>query len=361
MRLNVVKLILMLYTSLLMGSCTHSVESKSTFQEKRNVSEAMLVVHDTTWVEIIRRSKESWKALISENQYQITREHGTEPPFSHPYNNLHEKGIFYCADCQNPLFASNTKFDSGTGWPSFWKPYHSRSVKLTEDRSFGMIRNEVSCARCGAHLGHVFDDGPAPTGLRYCMNGLSLKFQKELITTKLEKAIFAQGCFWCVEEIFESLKGVKAVVSGYAGGKEVNPTYEEVGRGSTDHAEAVEVTYDPSVITYQQLLKVFFNAGDPTQVNGQGPDHGTQYRSIIFYKDAQQKNQIEAYMQELSASGRFTKPLSVQLLPQLPFYLAESYHQDYVKNHPETPYVIHVSIPRYRRAIQYFPELLKSK
>ncbi len=345
-------------TGFFIAACTHPVATP-TDETGFRASPATWVVHDTTWTENIRRTNAEWKSLLSAAQYRITREHGTEPPFSHPYNKVHEKGIFYCADCENPLFASETKFESGTGWPSFWKPYHRRSVKLTEDRSLGMVREEVSCARCGAHLGHVFDDGPAPTGLRYCMNGLSLKFQKEMLTTKLEKAVFAQGCFWCVEEIFESLKGVKDVVSGYAGGAEPNPTYEEVGSGNTTHAESVEVTYDPSVISYSQLLKVFFHAGDPTQVNGQGPDRGTQYRSIIFYKNTAQKSQIESYMQQLTASGKFKKPLSVQLLPEMPFYKAESYHQDYVRQHSDNPYVINVSIPRYRNAIRHFPELLR--
>lgn len=174
-----------------------------------------------------------------------------------------------------------------------------------------------------------------------------------------EKIVVAQGCFWCVEEIFEAVKGVKEVVSGYSGGTEKNPTYEEVGGGSTSHAEAVEITYNPEEITYEQLLKVYFNSGDITQVNGQGPDHGRQYRSVIFYNDATQKEQVENYIKNLAASGKYSRKIAVEVAPFTKFYPAEEYHQDFVKRNPNQGYVRGVSVPRYKKAIQNFPELLK--
>ncbi|MFM9948010.1 MAG: peptide-methionine (S)-S-oxide reductase MsrA [Saprospiraceae bacterium] len=174
-----------------------------------------------------------------------------------------------------------------------------------------------------------------------------------------EKIVVAQGCFWCVEEIFEAVKGVKEVVSGYAGGTEENPTYEEVGGGSTSHAEAVEITYNPEEISYEQLLKVYFNSGDITQVNGQGPDHGRQYRSIVFYNDGAQKKQVEDYIKNLEASGKYSRKIAVEIAPLSIFYPAEDYHQDFVKRNPNQGYVRGVSVPRYKKAIQNFPELLK--
>ncbi|NUO01155.1 MAG: peptide-methionine (S)-S-oxide reductase MsrA [Saprospiraceae bacterium] len=175
----------------------------------------------------------------------------------------------------------------------------------------------------------------------------------------LEKIVVAQGCFWCVEEIFEAVKGVKSVVSGYSGGTEKNPTYEEVGSGSTSHAEAVEITYNPAEVSYEQLLKVYFNSGDITQVNGQGPDHGRQYRSIIFYNNDEQKKQVEAYIKKLEASGKYPAGIAVEVTPFTKFYPAEDYHQDFVKLNPNQGYVRAVSVPRFKKAIQHFPELLK--
>ncbi len=175
----------------------------------------------------------------------------------------------------------------------------------------------------------------------------------------LEKVVFAQGCFWCVEEIFEKVKGVTDVVSGYSGGTEKNPTYEQVGSGSTSHAESVEITYNPEEITYAQLLKVYFNSGDITQVNGQGPDHGRQYRSIIFYNNEEQHKEVLAYIQQLEASGKYSKKIAVEVTPFTKFYPAEGYHQDFVKLNPNQGYVRAVSIPRYQKAIRNFPELLK--
>lgn len=175
----------------------------------------------------------------------------------------------------------------------------------------------------------------------------------------LEKIVVAQGCFWCVEEIFEAVKGVKSVVSGYSGGTEKNPTYEEVGSGSTSHAEAVEITYNPAEVSYEQLLKVYFNSGDITQVNGQGPDHGRQYRSIIFYNNDEQKKQVEAYIKKLEASGKYPAGIAVEVTAFAKFYPAEDYHQDFVKLNPNQGYVRAVSVPRFKKAIQHFPELLK--
>ena len=124
----------------------------------------------------VKLTDDQWKKLLPPDVYNVTRQAGTEAPFSHPYAEMHDKGTFYCADCGLPLFSSNTKFDSGTGWPSFWAPLSKSAVSDLTDHSLGMARTEVRCSRCGAHLGHVFDDGPKPTGLRYCMNGLALKF-----------------------------------------------------------------------------------------------------------------------------------------------------------------------------------------
>ena len=177
----------------------------------------------------------------------------------------------------------------------------------------------------------------------------------------LDTATFASGCFWCVEAIFESLTGVKEAVSGYSGGHTKNPSYEEVSAHNTGHTEAVQVFYDPKLITYQTLLEVYFASQDPTQVNGQGPDRGDSYRSVIFYHDAAERDQAEADKKQLDASGKFSKPIAVIIEPLKVFYMAEEYHQNYEKHHPENPYVQNVSVPRLKRMQAQFPKLLKAQ
>jgi peptide-methionine (S)-S-oxide reductase len=178
--------------------------------------------------------------------------------------------------------------------------------------------------------------------------------------SKYETAYFASGCFWCVEAIFESVKGVKEVVSGYAGGKQKNPTYEDVGYGKTDHAEAVEVYYDPKEISFTELVQVFFGSHDPTQLNRQGPDRGRQYRSIAFYKTDEQKKIIEEYMLALTNQNEYGgEPITTEVTPFTVFYKAESYHQDYEKNNPNNSYIKNVSVPRLNRFKENFGDYLK--
>lgn len=176
---------------------------------------------------------------------------------------------------------------------------------------------------------------------------------------KYETAYFASGCFWCVEAIFESVKGVKEVVSGYAGGKEKNPTYEQVGRGLTSHAEAVEVYYDPKEITFIELVQVFFGSHDPTTLNRQGPDRGPQYRSVAFYKNEEEKKIIDTYIAALKEQQIYDAPIVTEVTKFSKFYDAEDYHQDYEKRNPNNSYIRNVSIPRLNRFKQNFPEYLK--
>lgn len=176
-----------------------------------------------------------------------------------------------------------------------------------------------------------------------------------------ETAYFASGCFWCVEAVFESVKGVKEVVSGYAGGMETNPTYEEVSYGKTSHAEAVQVLYDPKIVAFETLVKVFFGSQDPTTLNKQGPDKGTQYRSIAFYQNNVEMKIINDYIAKLEEEKVYSAPIVTEVRPYNNFYKAEDYHQDYEKNHPDNPYIKNVSIPRLKEFQKKFPELLKKQ
>jgi len=181
----------------------------------------------------------------------------------------------------------------------------------------------------------------------------------EIQNSKLKTAYFASGCFWCVEAIFESVKGVDEVVSGYAGGSEKNPTYNQVAAGRTSHAEAVKVFYDPNKVSFLQLLDAYYGSHDPTALNYQGPDYGSQYRSIAFYQNETEKSLINEYIKALKASGVYKKPIVTEVLPFSIFYEAEEYHQDFERKNPNNRYILNVSIPRLKRFQRLFPELLK--
>ncbi len=177
--------------------------------------------------------------------------------------------------------------------------------------------------------------------------------------SKYSQATFAAGCFWHEEALFESVKGVQEAISGYAGGNTKNPTYEEMETGTTGHAETVNVYYDSSVITYPTLLKIYFAAQDPTSVNGQAPDFGTQYRSILFYRNNSEKLLAENYIKQLTASGKYKKPIAVQVVPFTKLWQAEDYHQDFIQHNPDQGYVQAVSIPEIKKFQKEYPQLIK--
>ena len=351
---------LKLITSCFLLICLNACAQKSTKPEANSSpkSSDAVINLDTNWTEKIVKTNDEWKKELTSSQYYILREHGTERPNSSPLNKVKEKGTFVCAGCKNPLFASETKFDSGTGWPSFFQYLSSKSVSVSVDNSLGMSRDEVTCQRCGGHLGHVFNDGPNPTGLRYCMNGEAMQFvAAQTPLSDLSVATFAGGCFWCTETIFESIKGVTEVISGYSGGEEPNPTYENVGAGRTGHAEAFEVYYDPKVISYKDLVRVFFASIDPTIVNGQGPDRGKQYRTIAFYRNEEEKTIIDQKIKDIALE--YNKPIATQVVPFSKFWEAEAYHQDFVKLNPNQGYVRAESIPRRERTLAKVKDLVK--
>ena len=269
-------------------------------------------------------TKDYFSHLTPEQQH-ILKDKGTESPFTGEYNEHFEAGIFICRACKNPLYESNTKFNSGCGWPSFDDEIKG-AINRYEDLSSGRIRTEICCSNCDGHLGHVFaGEQITEKDTRHCVNSLSIRFKPY---SQLQKATFGAGCFWSVEKLFKATEGVYLASVGYMGGTTDLPTYKEVCSGTTNHAEVIDLYFNAKKVSYITLLNLFWENHNPTTLNRQGADNGTQYRSVVFYHNEQQQEDAEQSKKE--QQQHWQQEIVTQITPSSTFYRAEEYHQNYL-------------------------------
>jgi peptide methionine sulfoxide reductase msrA/msrB len=278
---------------------------------------------------------------LSDQEEQIICYGKTESPNSGIYNDFDKEGVFLCKRCDAPLYLSKDKFSSGCGWPSFDEEIQG-AIKKTPDLDGS--RTEIKCNHCDAHLGHVFSgEKLTERNIRHCVNSLSLSFISILTEKGYERAFFAGGCFWGVEYLMKTIRGVISTSVGYMGGTVINPTYNEVCSDSTGHAEVVEVVFDREIVDYETIAKAFFEIHDPSQEGGQGPDRGFQYRSAIFYLGKKQQEIAEKLIEQLKKSGIH---IATELAAASNFYEAEDIHQDYYEKTGKKPYC-HLRVKRF--------------
>lgn len=291
---------------------------------------------------------------LTPEEEKVMLYNGTEQPFTGEYNDFFVEGTYLCRRCDAPLYKSDAKFHSDCGWPSFDQEIPG-AVRKSLDADG--VRTEITCVNCGGHLGHVFEgEGITPSDTRHCVNSLSLKFVPKY---KREIAVFGGGCFWCTEAIFSMLNGVVSVKPGYAGGTTVNPNYESVSMGNTGHVEVIKIEFDPAVIPYRDLLDVFFHTHNPTTMNQQGADTGTQYRSIILYTSEEQKVAAENFVSDLENSGKFKDFIVTEIEPLDKFYEAEDYHKNYFEKNIGAPYCQMVISPKLTKLREKYKAKLK--
>ncbi len=316
------------------------------------VTLSFLIINNTFSQEL--KITHSMNNKLTDLQKYVTQHDGTEKPFENEYWNNKEDGIYVDVVSGEALFSSKDKFDSKTGWPSFTKPIKEREVVKKIDNKFGMSRVEARSRSANSHLGHIFNDGPKEKGgMRYCINSAALRFiaKKDLEkegygqflslfkknhedTNSYEKAILSGGCFWGMEELIGKLDGIIDIKTGYIGGSVENPSYELISTGLTGHAESIKITFDPAKISYEKILRFFFQIHDATTLNKQGNDLGTQYRSAIFYLNDKQKKIAQDLIKKANKSGIFPGEIVTKVTKATKFYDAEDYHQDYLEKNP---------------------------
>jgi len=344
---NTLKILGIIITTFLALSCTEQSISKVNPKNKK--------------VGLNAKDKASALKKLSPLQFRVTQKDDTEPPFKNKYWDNKRDGIYVDVVSGEALFSSKEKYKSGTGWPSFYDTIAKKNIILKKDSKLFITRTEVRSKNADSHLGHLFKDGPKPTGLRYCMNSASLKFipvedlekegykeylkmfdkkpsgedaQKIRSSSSTDFAIFAGGCFWGMEELFSKFKGVVDTEVGYTGGDSSASTYNEVKTGKTGHAEALKIYFNKTEVTYEELLHFFFKIHDPTTLNRQGNDVGSQYRSAVFVKNEEQRDKVKKVIKEVTDLKRFKNPIVTEVEDQSKFNTAEAYHQDYLKKNP---------------------------